>query len=119
LTKFNSSDDIYIGIEAAVEKLNHYYDALSPIIGISLILDPTMKIQYLKDCLKWNEDWINNVLEHFKSAFDYYRQKTNPISSTATEISTTTGFGEFRKKQRLNSQRRQTDTGEEYVRYLI
>jgi hypothetical protein len=34
LTKFNSSDDIYIGIEAAVEKLNHYYDALSPIIGI-------------------------------------------------------------------------------------
>ena len=41
LTKFNENDDMYEGIEAAVEKLNHYYDKISPMVGIALILDPS------------------------------------------------------------------------------
>jgi len=43
LTKFNLDDDIYIGIEAAIEKLDHYYDKISPMAGIALILDPSLK----------------------------------------------------------------------------
>ena len=51
LSEFQPSDDIYIGIQAAIEKLTHYYDQISPMVGISLILNPTMKKDYLKNKL--------------------------------------------------------------------
>lgn len=44
--KFNSSDDIYVGICAAIEKLIHYYDSISPIAGIALILSPACKLSF-------------------------------------------------------------------------
>jgi hypothetical protein len=45
LLKFKTDDDIYIGIEAAIEKLIYYYDKVSPMIGIALILELTLKKQ--------------------------------------------------------------------------
>jgi hypothetical protein len=49
LKNFNKSDDSYIGIESAIEKLNHYYDKLSPMVGIALLLDPCLKKEMLTE----------------------------------------------------------------------
>jgi hypothetical protein len=73
LTKFSPEDDIYIGIEAAIEKLNYYYDNVSPLVGIAMILEPTLKKQYLSNCLCWKEEWVDAVLEQFNQAFSYYK----------------------------------------------
>jgi hypothetical protein len=40
LQTFDADDDIYVGIKAGIEKLTHYYDKISPMVGIALILDP-------------------------------------------------------------------------------
>ena len=47
MNQFEADDEIYIGIEAAVEKLNYYYNNISPIVGISLILMPGKIVQLL------------------------------------------------------------------------
>ena len=49
MAKFEDTDDIYSGMEAAREKLNHYYDNVSPLIGIALLLDPCSKKQFFKE----------------------------------------------------------------------
>ena len=84
--KFQPEDDIYIGIEAAVEKLTHYYDKVSPMVGIALILDPRFKKVYLKDELNWQDDWVESVVENFNSAFEFYKTKLNrtPQSTAAS-----------------------------------
>lgn len=78
--------DIYIGIEAAVEKLTHYYDKVSPMVGIALILDPLFKQNYLKHELNWQDDWVDTVIDNFNSAFLFYKTKLNnqPLQSTAS-----------------------------------
>jgi hypothetical protein len=48
LKKFEDEEDIYIGLSAAIEKLEHYYDQISPIAGIALILDPRTKKKLFK-----------------------------------------------------------------------
>ncbi|KAJ3303941.1 hypothetical protein HDV03_003414 [Kappamyces sp. JEL0829] len=57
MRRLEEFDDIYIGIELAVEKLDHYYDKISPIAGIALILDPRKKKDFLKDNLDWSAEW--------------------------------------------------------------
>jgi hypothetical protein len=61
LEKFNSDDDIYIGIEADLDKLNHY-DKISPKVGIALILNPTKKQNYFKAELGWKQIWVDSVI---------------------------------------------------------
>jgi hypothetical protein len=51
LKKFNETDDIYMGIQAAIENLEHYYDKLSPMVGIAVILGPRLNKEFLADCL--------------------------------------------------------------------
>ncbi len=60
LDQFNPEDDIYEGISSCIEKLNHYYDKVTPIIGIALILDPSKKKDFFND-LDWKEEWIATV----------------------------------------------------------
>ena len=69
LNKFDENDDIFVGIEAAIEKLNHYYDKVSPMVGIALILDPKRKKDFLKNSLGWKDGWVDTVMEHFTSSF--------------------------------------------------
>jgi hypothetical protein len=76
MTKFKIDDDIYIGMETAREKLLHYYDNISPIVGVALILDPSKKESYLRHALSWKEEWIASVLSNFHSAFQYYKGNT-------------------------------------------
>jgi hypothetical protein len=72
---FDENDDIYIGIESAIEKLNHYYDKVSPMVGIALILDPTLKKEFLKKGLGWQVEWVDSVMDQFTSSFHFYREK--------------------------------------------
>ena len=49
------------------EKLIHYYDGLSPMVGISLCLDPTFKKISLKDMFDWKKEWVASVVTSFGS----------------------------------------------------
>jgi hypothetical protein len=62
-----------IGIEATIEKLEHYYDLVSPMVGIALLLDPRMKRNYLKNVLRWRNSWLESLDSHFVSVFQYYK----------------------------------------------
>ncbi len=64
LPKFNLDDDI---IQAGIEKLDHYYDKISPMVGIALILDPTLKEDFFRSGLEWTRDWILCVEDNFQS----------------------------------------------------
>jgi hypothetical protein len=105
-------DDVYVG---AIEKLNHYYDQISSMIGIALILDPKRKVQYLRNTLQWEDDWVETILGYFHT--NYYRQRV-PNEETSNSIPTAIGgFGEFEKKQRVEVNNAR-EVSEEYDRYL-
>jgi hypothetical protein len=88
LKNFNNSDDIYIGIESAIEKLTHYYDKISPMVGIALLLNPSLKKQMLTESLQWEHEWVDTVLDHFMSSFDHYRGKLSSSSENSSTIIT-------------------------------
>jgi hypothetical protein len=46
LDDLDETDDLAIGIASAIEKLEHYYDNISPMVGISFILDPRQKSSF-------------------------------------------------------------------------
>ena len=90
---FDENDDIYVGIEAAVEKLNHYYDKVSPMVGIALILDPTMKKDFWKNVLGWKVEWVDSVMDQFTSSFRFYHEKSKASASAAASVSIGTSLG--------------------------
>jgi hypothetical protein len=65
LVNYNYDDDIYIGLDAAIEKLTHYYDDMSPMVGIALALDPSKKYKYLDKGLNWEKEWVESVKSNF------------------------------------------------------
>jgi hypothetical protein len=118
---FDENDDIYVGIEDAIEKLNHYYDKVSPMVGIALILDPTMKKDFLKNSLGWQVEWVDSVMEQFTSSFRFYREKSKSFASSASSVSVSIGtssggYGSYAKKRRTAD--RDADVVEEFVRYF-
>lgn len=122
LEMFNRSDDIYIGIDAALEKLNHYYDKISPMVGIALILNPTKKQNYFKEELGWKKNWVESVLDQFYSAFRYYktliRGNASSSSNPATNSNDATDQFENYMKRKLSVMESYENSEEEYVRYL-
>jgi hypothetical protein len=60
-------------LQAAIDKLNHYYDKISPMVGISLLLNPTYKKQMLTKSLKCKQEWVDIVMKHFMSSFSHYK----------------------------------------------
>jgi hAT family C-terminal dimerisation region len=118
---FDENDDIYIGIESAIVKLNHYYDKISPMVGIALILDPTLKKDFLKKSLGWQVEWVDSVMDQFTSSFHFYREKSKASASIASAASVSTGpsplgFGNYLKKRRTADG--DADGVEEFVRYF-
>lgn len=90
--------------------------------GIALILDPRMKKDFLQNVVGWTDDWIKIVEEHFKSAFQFY--KNNIPVGVSTEVTNTTSlsgaYSRFitNKRLRVDTPSR-TDFTEEFVRYLF
>jgi hypothetical protein len=78
LKKFNETDDIYMGIQAAIEKLEHYYDKLSPMVGIAVILDPRLKKGFLADCLEREDEWVRTIESQFQTAYLFYKSRIKP-----------------------------------------
>jgi hypothetical protein len=94
LKRFKDSDDIYIVIESAIEKLNHYYDKLFPMVGMAPLLNPSSKKQMLTDSLQWAREWVDSDMDHFMSSFDHGKRKLklpSEISSLASTISNPVG----------------------------
>jgi hypothetical protein len=118
LSRFNSDDDIHIGIEGALEKLVHYYDQISPMIGIASILDPAKKKQFLSSCLRWKQTWVESVMENFKGSYKFYRQKSPEQAPVISAVTSLGRYGEFIKKQRGVQNAVDSNLVEEYVRYL-
>ena len=121
LTKFNLDDDIYIGIEAGIEKLDHYYDKISPMAGIALILDPTLKKNFLRSGLGWTRDWILSVEENFQSSFLFYKRTTSTASSTQEAIVENATENEISSYENYLKRKRNSlsdDIPSEYDRYL-
>jgi predicted nucleotidyltransferase len=84
LKKFNNSDDIYIGIESAIENLNHCDDKISPKVGIALLLNPSSKKQMLTDSLQREQEWVDSDMDHFMSSFDHHKRKLNLSSENSS-----------------------------------
>jgi hypothetical protein len=111
MSRFNNDDDIFAGIECAVEKLNHYYDKISPMVGIALILNPSMKKDFLRDSLSWEDEWVDDVMEQFHSSFTYYKGKAIgslalPNVASAKHLGGNVAlseFAEYRKRKRASN----------------
>jgi hypothetical protein len=86
IRNYNDDDDIYIGIEAAIEKLTHYYDDMSPMVGIALALDPSKKYKYLDTALSWEKEWVDSVKTNFAGSFDFYKRKATTKSPSISTI---------------------------------
>jgi len=100
----SEQDDLYSGIVLALDKLNHYYDNISPMVGITLLLNPSkLKKEFLSDFLSWKQDWVDTVMDHFSSSFDYYKRRIVSSSSSSAPpavMSESSGFDEYRKRKR-------------------
>ena len=126
MKKYKNTDDIYIGMEAGVNKLIHYYDNISPMVGIGLILNPTMKQDYLKEKLGWEDDWVESVKNNFQSAFAFYKKKLSALqNSSSTQEDRETEkkdadviYKNLLKRKRSSTQGPAANTEEEYVRYF-
>lgn len=97
-------------MSAAYEKLIHYYDGLSPMVGISLCLDPTFKKISLEDMFDWKKEWVLSVEESFREAFLLYNSKFDTPEGLAPASTSTISTGNeiedcrnFRKRKRLGS----------------
>ena len=51
-------------------------------VGIALILDPTLKEDFLRSGLEWTRDWILCVEDNFQSLFLFYKATAGTASST-------------------------------------
>ena len=105
-SKFDKEEDIYIAMNDAYEKLIHYYDNISPIVGIALCLDPTLKMGALKD-FGWEADWIESAENSFKDAFAAYslkygveRQPSSTFTANANVTDEDNDFIEYMKSKR-------------------
>lgn len=78
LSKYRRSEDIYVGISCAISKITHYYDQLSPIVGIAVLLNPNMKKEHLVDFLEWKEEWVEIAMKHFYQSYQFYAENIKP-----------------------------------------
>jgi hypothetical protein len=72
----DEDEAIVEGIKFAIEKLNHYYDNMSPVCGYAVMLNPTLKKQFLRANLNWTSDWIKTVEDSLLEAYTFYKDKT-------------------------------------------
>jgi hypothetical protein len=122
LKSFEASDDIYMGIQAGLEKLIHYYDNISPIVGVTLFLDPSKKRKYLIDALDWKTGWVDSVMDNFMSSFDFYKSKLSEcpaaVEPSANESGSQESLFQQYKRRKLAPQSGKSNNEEEFRRYF-
>ena len=92
---------LYLGIKSCIEKLNCYYDKISPMIGIALILDPSKKKDFLYE-LDWQENWIMTVSDQFEEVFEIYKPSTLVDVPAASELNMGLSLSNYMKRKRPN-----------------
>ncbi len=118
MEKFQRTDDIYIGMSVAYDKLIHYYDHVSPMVGIALLLDPTYKKSSLKDMFDWKEEWIDAVEESFVDAFRVYKSKVDSFEKIEPPSSNEDNdYASFRRQKKRKGAAGVMVSEEEYTRY--
>ena len=76
---YADDDDLHVCIDDAISKLTHYYDQMSPAVGVALFLDPGNKGRILKK-MGWEDKWIETANENFDIAFDLYEKMFGPVT---------------------------------------
>ena len=118
MENFQRTDDIYIGMSVAYDKLIHYYDQVSPMVGIALLLDPTYKKSSLKDMFDWKEEWIDAVEESFVDAFRVYKSKVDSFENIEPPSSNEDNdYASFRRQKKRKGAAGVMVREEEYTRY--
>jgi hypothetical protein len=107
-------DSMKVGINAAVTKLNHYYDIISPIAGIAILLNPSRKKVFFKTCLSWKPSWIEAVMSQFESAYEYYQKKIITVTTVTSPPQKHSMIAGFLRSQQ--SQEKRVD--DECARYI-
>ena len=93
-------------------------------IGIALILNPSMKKAFLTTVLNWEDGWVRTVEERFLSTFQLYKSSQQRVEqNSAQDDSVDSGYGyiAYLKRKRLNSDTSfhlDNSVEEEYIRYL-
>ena len=90
-------------------------------VGIALILDPTLKEDFLRSGLEWTRDWILCVEENFQSSFLFYKRTTSTASSTQEAIVENATENEISSYENYLKRKRNSLSGDipsEYDRYL-
>jgi hypothetical protein len=120
LQKYEPSDTIYVAIQQGLARFMQYYDTISPMIGISLLLQPSMKKKFLIDSLGRNEEWVQNVQDQFESTFQTYSERyANRVDETkAINETKAMDLTKFPQMARYYKQRLVHPNETEWSRYL-
>ena len=54
-------------------------------MGIALVLDPSMKLHFLKDNAGWTTDWVDTVEQIFVEAYNFYKSKQQNALGSALQ----------------------------------
>lgn len=68
----DKTSDLYEGLDAAHEKLTYYYDQLSPVCAVIVLLDPRQGVEKLKKI--WKTSWIKQAKGWFLQAVQHYKE---------------------------------------------
>lgn len=71
----NAFPHFMAGLKAARDKIIHYYDRISPVVGISCLLDPRVGAKGLQQI--WLKEWVDSAKNSLKEAYSIYQQKCN------------------------------------------
>ncbi len=64
--KFEKNELIYKGLTNGIKQLIKYYDSMSPICAIALILHPDKKQEFLEEGMNWKPEWVRGSLDQFQ-----------------------------------------------------
>ena len=118
LDDLDEIDDLAIGIASAIEKLEHSYDNISAMVGVSLILDQKLKMSSLK-VIGWKEKWIKSVENHFNDAFDFYKSNSKQAGQIEANLNSENLFESGYDSLKIKYDRIDEDTVEhECARYF-
>jgi hypothetical protein len=105
-------------MSVAYDKLIHYYDKISPMVGIALLLDPTYKKNSLVEMFDWKEEWVGAVEESFVDAFQEYKSKVDSSENIEPPSSNEDNdYAYFRRPKRRKGAAGVMVSEEEYTRY--
>lgn len=101
--KLDENEDLRQALWLAIEKLTFYYDNLSPLVGVALLLDPRKKRSFLAE-IGWSENWIQSAMLSLQNAFDFYKPSASTTDETISN-ETLDSYEMFKRRRRMQSKK--------------